>query len=91
MTDLELLQAKAAAYDGMVRQRDAFRRAYECLEGQVKAKYRALAGVTAADADDFLLVQQVREDLLAAWNEAEALADASGRPKRGHDRWAGKL
>lgn len=69
-------------YLAMARQRDAFRKAYEVLEAATKQAYRDLTEVTTADADDFLCVQQVRTELLAAWNEAEERADASGRPPR---------
>ena len=75
-----------AEYDAMVKQRDAFRRAYECLEAQVKGAYRELADVIALREDDVDTVAQLRVDLLAAWREAERIADESGRPPQRRQR-----
>lgn len=81
-TELELLRAKAAQYDAMVRQRDAFRDAYTMLKDDVNSAYRALEAVIAErddDGDDGGF-EWARTLLLAGWKRAKARADEATHP-----------
>jgi hypothetical protein len=97
MTDLELLQAKADAYDGMVAQRNAFRDAFDCLQGYVKGAWAdalLLSDVDVpldeqGDAHACIEVAQIRfavvSKLACGWREAwaklEHVVPAQRRPK----------